>query len=72
MAATLIFMLCCNIAVVIEMRFEKELDEGRAMRGKAIYQSGGHIERLDALTYHVKSQTGSGAYKVAKRDGVWG
>jgi transposase-like protein len=57
---------------VVEMRFEKELDEGRAMRGQAIYQSGGHIERLDPLTYHVKSQVGNGAYKVAKRDGVWG
>jgi transposase-like protein len=54
------------------MRFEKVLDEGRAMRGQTIYQSGGHIERLDPLTYHVKSQSGNGAYKVAKRDGVWG
>jgi transposase-like protein len=69
---TIAIVLCCNIAVVREMRFEKEPDEGRAMRDQAIYQSGDHIERLDPLTYHVKSQTGNGAYKVAKRDGVWG
>jgi len=64
-------MLCCNIAIVIEMRFEKELDEGRVMRGQEIAKHEGKIKRLDAQTYQVSSQSGHGLYSVVKRDGVW-
>jgi hypothetical protein len=69
MAATLIFVLCCNIAVVREMRTQTSVDEGRAMRGQAIYQQG-EVEPVDRLTYHVNSQSGHGVYTVEKVHGV--
>lgn len=49
----------------------KEPDEGRVMRGQAIYQLGGQVKRLDPLKYEVNSQSGHGAYRVKKRSGVW-
>jgi hypothetical protein len=52
------------------MRFQKEPDEGRVMRGQAIYKLGTQMTRLDAETYHVNSQSGHGLYTVAKQDGV--
>jgi len=70
MAASLIFVLCCNIAVVKEMRPQTIVDEGRAMRGQAIYQQG-QVESVDHLTYHVNSQSGHGVYTVEKLHGVW-
>ncbi len=49
---------------------EKRVDEDRAMRGQAIYQSG-QVEPIEGLTYHVNSQSGHGVYTVEKRHGVW-
>jgi hypothetical protein len=53
------------------MRFQKEIDEGRVMRGQEIAKQEGQITRLDSTTYQVGSQSGHGLYTVAKRDGVW-
>jgi transposase-like protein len=57
---------------VADMRhwLEKKVDEGRAMRGQAIYQLG-QVETVAHLTYHVNSQSGHGVYSVEKRHGVW-
>jgi transposase-like protein len=46
------------------MGFPKEPDEGRVMRGQAIYKSGSQIKRLDAEIYQVNSQSGHGLYTV--------
>jgi transposase-like protein len=46
------------------------VDEGRAMRGQAIYQQG-EVEPVGRLTYHVNSQSGHGVYTVEKAHGVW-
>jgi transposase-like protein len=56
---------------VVAMGFPKVADEGRVMRGQAIYKSGAQIKRLDAEVYQVNSQSGHGLYTVAKRNGVW-
>jgi transposase-like protein len=53
------------------MGFPKVVDEGRVMRGQAIYKSGSQIKRLDAEVYQVNSQSGQGLYTVAKRKEVW-
>jgi transposase-like protein len=53
------------------MRFVKEVDEGRVMRGQEIAKHSGQITRLDDERYEVSSQSGHGLYVVAKRDGVW-
>jgi transposase-like protein len=57
---------------VVAMRFQKEADEGRVMRGQEIAKHEGQIKRLDAETYQVASQSGHGFYTVVRRDGVWG
>jgi transposase-like protein len=49
---------------VVAMGFPKEPDEGRVMRGQAIYKSGSQIKRLDAETYQVNSQSGHGLYTI--------
>jgi transposase-like protein len=46
------------------MRLQREVDEGRVMRGQAIYKSGSQIKRLDAGAYQVNSQSGHGLYTV--------
>jgi transposase-like protein len=46
------------------MGFPKVADEGRVMRGQAIYKSGAQIKRLDAGTYQVNSQSGHGLYTI--------
>jgi len=48
-----------------KMGFPKVVDEGRVMRGQAIYKSGSQIKRLDAETYRVNSQSGHGLYTIA-------
>ena len=53
------------------MRFQKEIDEGRVMRGQEIAKHEGQITRLDPERYQVTSQSSHGLYTVAKRDGVW-
>jgi hypothetical protein len=53
------------------MRFQKEPDEGRVMRGQEIAKHEGQIARVDDERYQVGSQSGHGLYTVAKRDGAW-
>jgi transposase-like protein len=53
------------------MGFPRMMDEGRVMRGQAIFKLGAQIKRLDAERYAVNSQSGHGLYTVAKRNGVW-
>jgi len=53
------------------MGFPKLLDEGRVMRGQAIFKSGAQIKCLDTEVYQVNSQSGHGLYTVAKHKGVW-
>jgi putative transposase len=62
-------LLYCNVD---DMRhwLAKDVDEGRAMRGQAIYQLG-QVESVDCLTYHVNSQSSHGIYTVEKRNHVW-
>jgi len=70
MATTLIFVLCCYIAIVVAMGYAKEPDEGRVMRGQALAKEG-QVTRLDDVKCQVGSQSGHGFYTVAKRDSVW-
>jgi len=65
------FRMCIAMCGDWYMRFQQEPDEGRVMRGQAIYKSGGQIKRLDSDRYEVNSQSGHGLYTVSKRDGVW-
>jgi transposase-like protein len=46
-------------------------DNGRKLRGLAIVAQAGTIERINAETYRVKSQSGNGWYQVSKEDGEW-
>lgn len=45
-------------------------DNGRKMRASILAQAG-TIERIDAKTYKVKSQSGNGWYQVSKVNGEW-
>jgi transposase-like protein len=49
---------------VVAMGFPKEADEGRVMRGQAIFKSGSQIKRLDTETYQVDSRSGHGLYTI--------
>lgn len=43
----------------------------REAKGFAIASLGNHIQRIDAYTYHVKSQNGNGSYLVLRDDSQW-
>ncbi len=45
--------------------------EARAMKGKAIYESGGQITRVDGNTYYVNSQKGHGIYDILSTELGW-
>ncbi len=69
MEATLIFDLCCYIAVVKEMQTAVL---SREERGRAIAEKPNQIQRLDERCYKVSSQNGHGMYDVIRRDnGSW-
>ena len=38
---------------MIDLRFQKPIDEGRVMRGQAIAKQEGQVKRLDTQTYHL-------------------
>jgi len=65
------FRMCIAMCGDWYMGFPKAVDEGRVMRGQAIFKSGSQIKRLGAEIYQVISQSGHGFYTVAKRDKVW-
>lgn len=44
---------------------------GRKLRGLAIVAQAGTIDRIDAKTYRVKSQSGNGWYLVKREGGEW-
>ena len=44
---------------------------GGQIRGLAIVSQAGTINRVDAETYTVKSQSGNGWYGVSKEKGEW-
>ncbi len=46
------------------MPFPRKIDEGRVMRGQQISNLEGQVQRLDDITYQVKSQAGHGLYTV--------
>ncbi len=47
------------------------IDNGRKMRGLAIVAQAGTIERINPITYKVKSQSGNGWYQVVRQGGEW-
>ena len=53
------------------VRTNMNTDNGRKMRALAIVAQAGTIDRLDAKTYKVKSQSGMGWYQVSKEHSEW-
>jgi len=45
--------------------------EARAVKGKAIYENGAQITRIDGYTYYVNSQNGHGIYDVILGELGW-
>ena len=68
MAVSLIFVLCCYIAVVKEMQAVLSREE----KGRQIAEKPNQIMRLDERFYKVASQNGHGMYDVTqKENGSW-
>ncbi len=67
MEASLIFVLCCYIAVVKEMQIILSREE----RGRQIAEDQDAIQRLRDEAYRVRSQTGQNWYDVTLRESGW-